>query len=69
MSLSMEETERLRKAWGGKICTHPHITKEKGPMGQHSDYACEECGEVSWSRESLAKQGEENKAKLALQNE
>ncbi len=60
MALSMEETERLREAWGDKLCTHPHITKERGPMGQQTDYACTTCGEVAWNRSDLEKQGKRN---------
>jgi len=59
MALSMQETQKLREAWGDKPCTHPQITKERGPMGQHSDYACAVCGEVAWSRAELERQGKE----------
>jgi len=59
MGLSMQETQKLRDAWGDKPCTHPQITKERGPMGQQTDYACVTCGEVAWSRAELEKQGKE----------
>lgn len=65
MSLSIEETQRLRDAWGDKPCDHPNITKERGPMGQQTDYACTICGAVAWSRKDLEKEGE--KAKKLMQ--
>ena len=61
MSLSIEETQRLRDAWGDKPCDHPNITKERGPMGQQTDYACTTCGAVAWSRQELEREGEEAK--------
>lgn len=40
MALSIEETQRLREAWGDKPCDHPNITKERGPMGQYYMWSC-----------------------------
>lgn len=57
MALSMEETKKLRQAWGDKPCTHPNITKERGPMGQQTDYACTICGAVSWNKSELEEEG------------
>lgn len=67
MALSMQETAKLRAAWGDKLCPHPEITKEKGPMGQDSDYACTQCGDVAWSRDSLRKQGDANQKLIDAQ--
>jgi len=64
MALSTEETQKLRDEWGDKPCSHPHIVKERGPMGQHTDYACAICGEVAWSKSELERQGKEVKKVL-----
>lgn len=33
-------------------------------MGQHTDYACTQCGSVSCTRYKLEKEGEENQKRI-----
>lgn len=60
--MDYQESEKLRKAWGGKPCNHEHVEKEthKDPDGfdvwDHSDYVCTTCGET-FTKEELEKMG------------
>lgn len=46
--MQVEETERLRRAWGNKVCSHDDVDKEFSreiPTGQ---FTCIVCGKTFW---------------------
>jgi hypothetical protein len=46
--MQMRDASALRKRWGNKPCSHPHLEKEYDLGAATGDYVCTTCGEAGW---------------------
>jgi hypothetical protein len=53
--MQSEAAAELRRAWGGKPCDHPNITREYYLGSATGDYVCTTCGETRWGDDWNAK--------------
>lgn len=49
--MDINEVAALRKKWGNKPCSHPHVVSETSHRGKTGDYVCTTCGETGWGKD------------------
>jgi hypothetical protein len=42
-----QRAEELRKEWGGKPCSHPHLEKEYSQGWPTGNFVCTVCGQAN----------------------